>query len=309
MIGEDPLVGMDPLGSMIECGQVYGYAVCRSCGRGYVLRHSCNRWECPECWERVARRASERAYFQTRAIGGRIRHWIFSPPPDWGISEENDVADAYMRIRAVFRSYFPRVGGLIVFHPFRLLESATLLPRALRDTVHVWCENRMVDGCVSPDLVVDDIVCDQDEIQGNWRAVRVSENWREHIRYSPHFHCFISGFLPKSAEIALRNHGWVIKLVRDVSAKSDFICAGAYLFSHALYPGARRRIYRFITPKGYQLKCVKREFVYDNARCPWCGGCYAFVESSDIGRDPLLLRNCADLILRKQDLCYILVPR
>ena len=89
-------------------------------GKAFVqaYRRSCNRKECPKCYESWASLEANRAEYRLRSYKGRWRkpiHLSVNPSPEfWGMDFKEMRSKAYKVLKRV-----GIVGGSLIYHPFR----------------------------------------------------------------------------------------------------------------------------------------------------------------------------------------------
>ena len=117
------------------CGEFLGWQdTLDGCSAERLPRfRSCDRKECPSCWQRWLRKeataASGKLWGKLRALDeyghapyGQLNHWQFSPPPEV-VAEFRETGDRSVLDRWLRRA-LPAAGiraGAVLFHPFRLV--------------------------------------------------------------------------------------------------------------------------------------------------------------------------------------------
>lgn len=208
-----------------DCGLWVPAAVCNECGHADMVRQSCDRWMCPDCWARAANRAAVSGsvrlqsyrYQQPDDYRRQWAHAVVSPP-DGDIETKREFFDgrsdaADLAMGKGFR------GCAVIAHPWRTTEFA------------------------------DDLYDDADADFGKWVWVRkVAEAGRfelsELIRWSPHYH--IIG--PTSPDMQPGESGdeWRYNLIRfnseqlhsvsDDDSHEEVFGMFRYLYSHVGKP-------------------------------------------------------------------------
>lgn len=305
MIGQRDLLGMDEFARRATCGEVRGYAVCEDCGSSYVISSHCMRFDCPDCWKIPARRLSMRSWTYTESLltrsshcNSRSQHWVFSPPPHI-ISPEMALSDVYDMGRRMIRRFFPNCAGELIFHPYRLVDGAYDLDRHADRTISVDLRYVSDSELLEPDVYLSSFRCGERCSGGAWMAVRSSDNWRDYVVFSPHFHFLAVGYFSVPHQHDMRALGWVIKRVRPLVTMESYVGCLMYLLSHCLFPGKKKRVSRWINRKGYCIRVISKEDIWEYARCSRCGGIMRRVPVYS-GDGDVRLRDC-EVIMNKRD--------
>jgi len=265
-----------------NCGVWTSLAVCSADPQHsrVPLRKSCNRLECPECHPRVLTRSAESVALRVdgyrRAIEGQQdlsgapvqvrdlapRHWLISPSridvesilrrvektltKKWGKAWSQDDWDRAVITRIRERAYelidvADLRGAAVIFHPYRIRQSKK----------HII--EREISKLPNPIKY--------------WEWVRLQPNWRDYVKFSPHFHLMAYGTAIPTDEFYART-GAIIKMVREVD---DTAALAYYLLSHA--PVVNNRLqttYRGCLSTD-KLKVEKEWIDKEHVECPTCG--------------------------------------
>ncbi len=186
-----------------------------SCPSGHVkipIRNSCQRVECPECYDSWCRRAGHRiserlrgvraAYWHTRRAEYKkvrsMRHFVFSPPAGH-LEPGADLDDAFGLWTDFSRIWGVLEGGCVIFHPYRLRDQ---IQRDLSAYMHargsceVEARENYADG-------------------GLWRLAHQDVlkigGMENYVEWSPHYHVLGFGFVAVKSDVLYDCSGWVYK--------------------------------------------------------------------------------------------------
>jgi len=169
----------------------------------------------------------------------RPSHWALSPPPALveRLELENpESPGAFLEaLREAGREAFTQAGlkgALVLYHPYRLVGD--------------------------------------DDKTGRWRWVRAQENWRDYVRFSPHFHLIAYGYLPNTG-IFNSKTGWVLKKIRNLDDQGDTEDLLMYLLSHVGVIPFKKMVSYWGCLSSRYLKCVKVETTKEEEMCEICG--------------------------------------
>lgn len=266
-------------GESKNCGKAVPILICECCMKIHYVRHRCNQKTCPDCWKiwhiHTTKKIKSRICSQkagTKNNRKKIKHVVVTPTPEhakhnyWELREQaidylssksfiyavqrynqqrirlekygfRRLKKSYIitqeefkelteedrqRIRQHFLIKFSAPSGTLIFHPFRLKpEAQEEYKEYLRNTS---------DG------------------MKKWEWIRSKPNWRELIKWSPHFH-FIGyiGFLApaKSGEL------WAYKTIQEnkkvaILSDKDVFRAVNYLLTHTGVLASRPHVHSYV---------------------------------------------------------------
>jgi len=217
-----------------SCGEVIQFVKCPTCNTiKNLIRVSCDQQFCPECWNRWAKKQTERAldrlkgyrdlFYSTNPKGTRLgkpKHFVFSPDPDvvskyikkWQRltnSDQYGYTMAMVKLRSklikIMRDH-GLMGGLIIFHPYRIKDEIKDQLSRIKSDKKYW--------------------------------ILIRENalnlptWQDYVYFSPHFHVISYGFIAKSNEFYNKT-GWVYKNRGSLKKDEDIAGCLFYALSHA----------------------------------------------------------------------------
>ena len=296
----------------LKCGEISYVYRCVDCGHIHPLPYNCASVTCPVCYTYWASKASSRssdilhgvaaAYLEAledervslisldpsvpnmgyNVMSRRLRdprHIVFSPPKEFYF-DFYTLDGARTAFKSIISKYLTRfLGGLFVFHPYRIRSS---LQAAISD---------IIDGV---------------DYTSKWDVIHKDGlylgSFTEYVTFSPHFHVLGFGSLPKSDYFHSVTGGWVYYTVGSRSLSVLTTTSGlvdevqktvAYLLTHCAcvlnpetgrvrdcvsYFGicARRNVVRVIKDGKHVVRRVYRCEVH----CENCGGNMVLSDSS-----------------------------
>jgi len=200
----------------VNCVGLLPVGFCPCCGKVKLVSGNCGSPACPSCatqW-RYARTKSifHRLFSYKITKKTRLIHAVVSLPESEidKLRSKSDVDD----LRGVVYRYCENKafdGGVIVFHPWRLIDDCKEELRYIAQGLDEWSPGEF----------------------GLWKTLIKLENWRDFVYFSPHFHILgaASWIVP-----AFAGEGWVFKRIRDLILPEDIVRCSMYLLSHVGIP-------------------------------------------------------------------------
>ena len=202
-------------GDSAGCGDFLPLLCCQVCMTPVLVCRKCGMKRCPHCYEKwVSEQASKIAITlmdAKRQMAWQrypIKHVVISPDPrlyDQRVEDLRDQALAYLKKIGKGRD------GVMMFHAFRPNE-------------RFWREYSQ-RGSDSDDDVAD---------KKKWEWIRDKENWRDYVRYAPHFHFL--GFVwmspPRKGDVWIYKNVGIIEDGKELFRKLKRVAI--YLLSHTV---------------------------------------------------------------------------
>lgn len=197
----------------INCIDALPVGFCPSCGHIKLVSGNCHSPHCPDCstaWRYTrTKKIFERLFSYKITKKTRVIHAVVSLPHE-EIDQIRNIDDIN-EIRSIVYRWCENKGfdgGLVIFHPFRLLKEAKEELQDISMGLDNWAPGEF----------------------GLWKTLVKLENWRDYVYYSPHFHIIgcASYLQPGNKE-----DGWVFKRIGDLKQPLDIIRCSMYLLSHA----------------------------------------------------------------------------
>ena len=268
----------------VSCGQVKFYRKCQ-CGHSEPVLFNCSSYSCPFCYSYAVSRASKQISARLSSIWSRplkqaqlntdfslkndnflknhakypYYHWVYSPALGF-LSPDSTLADAYSHFFRVFRQSiqisakksYSKVGygliGVVVYHPRRLTDAGKAAVAAAR-------------AAAEP----------ADDLGGAWDILhRLDLIDDTHTQFSPHFHFIANGLVSMSEQVHIRMAGSVLKRGRALRDADQIQVLVRYLLTHAGYE-PRKKLYRYILPRGYTYTMFVVQSTEHQCVCPDCG--------------------------------------
>jgi hypothetical protein len=275
-----------------ECG-----AWVRKLKSGDLVRdiyHNCDRLSCPACMpgalDKKGRDAGERFDNYERLIllentilipgetrGKKPRHFGFTISPakqaeyearvrrkirgPWGEAHHIEFLDIFREDLQRILKTSGLVGGMVVYHPYRVRHPLTGATGARAKTLIV--REAKLAG-------------DMDDEDPEWKLydhIRKQKNWAQYYYFSPHFHIIAYGIIQDVKEFEDENPGWKYHNKNIVSSPGGL---ARYLFSHqALFEnGERRSVSWFgrISPAVMgkdEIRTVRKPVICEETKLPW----------------------------------------
>lgn len=270
--------------SSVACGQVKFYRRC-TCGHSEPVFSNCSSYSCPICYNYAVSRAAKQISSRLSSIWSHplkqstldmdfdkksnnfiknhskypYYHWVYSPAFGF-ISPDFTLQDAYAHFFHVFRQSiqissekpYSKVGhgliGFVVYHPRRLTDAGKAAVAAAR-------------AAADPG----------DDLGGAWDILhRLGLIDDVHTQFSPHFHFVANGLISIFDQVKIRDSGSVLKRGRALRDSEQIRVLVRYLLSHAGYE-PRKKIYRYVLPKGYTYTMFVARTTEHQCVCPDCG--------------------------------------
>ena len=286
------------LGTMVDgCDFVEGYFTCGCKERVIPIHKSCQRPECPICYEDWASKAGARASDNLRGTRAayrlydptlssdfkevlknikktqEIRHITFSPPPGL-IPEDIDLSggfDVFLKLR---KKRF-MVGGIVWFHPYRIKP-------AIRVRLSEYMRLRG-EGDIT-----------KEDYGGFWKLIHQDAlclgGISGYAYWSPHYHVLGFGGLPDAGLFHQITNGWTYKNHGPRSLElreapdghwiDEVKITAAYISTHTGIEKGKmsRRVFGICHSSNvskvkdpltgqYEVRLVKKSYL----KCPVCG--------------------------------------
>lgn len=153
------------------CAGYFIEGFCGECGRIHLHRGNCRKAVCPDCsttwrYDRT-KKILERILSYKWDRSKRVRHFVVSPSPKVvaGIESLEDLLDLFQEVYNLAAEKGSD-GGLVIFHPYRLIKERKPELRAIASERYDWKPGKF----------------------HLWKALVSLDNWREYVYFSPHFH-------------------------------------------------------------------------------------------------------------------------
>ena len=181
---------------------------CKDCGQIILVNGNCSSPQCPDCctrwrYKRV-KKAFQRVYSYKITNKTRVGHLIVSiAPDDYDKITDETIKDVYkfLKIKGV-------KGGMILYHPFRIKKERR---KELFEIFRITKTPGLGEFAL-------------------WKVlIKVVENWRDYVYYSPHYHivgCF--NWLQNAASA----DPFVYKRIGDLHQPEDLVKCMMYQLSH-----------------------------------------------------------------------------
>lgn len=182
-----------------DCGTIVPAYGCMCCMKTHFVYKSCNLKSCPNCWEKWAREATtnivnrlhdKMTIEMNRDM--RLVHIVISPDPSLYNLDYKTLRQ--YAIHYIYAKSNLKPSGLLIFHPFRPNEK-----------YYEARKERYTSDDASP----------EDDLK-KWEWIRSQPNWRDYVKFSPHFHLIgYVGWLspPEKGEL------FIYKMIVDQNGK------------------------------------------------------------------------------------------
>lgn len=277
------------------CDFVTGYITCGCRDRVIPMRKSCQRSECPICYEDWASKAGGRVSDNLRGTRAacrvydpslasdftkidaiikkthNIRHITFSPPP--GLIPDDIGLDDAFKVFLKLRKNKYMLGGWVWFHPYRIRPGVRA---RLSEYMRIRGDEQ------------------EGEHGGFWRLIHLDAlrlgGITEYVYWSPHYHVLGFGGLPDAGLFHRITGGWTyknhgprnldIKQGSDGHWNDEVKNTASYLSTHCGIEGRKmsRRVFGICHSSQvnkvkdpltgqYEVRLVKKSYL----KCPKCG--------------------------------------
>ena len=204
-----------------------------------VIPNSCKRRECPECWPHWAKKAGKR-------VSGVLNGYLDAKYrnqrqliPDFDIPYSPDHISVHPDRQTITRLVRETELQLLDKDPLHIDPDQfhKLFTKKYRRAVDEILTLMGVSGCVEIEHDIRlmsnkesdkaDRACDANR----YREVLDREDWRDHVKFSPHSHIITDGcFIPLNSDELYERTGWTYRNHRVISGVEGLV---HYLLSHA----------------------------------------------------------------------------